>query len=118
MTALPAMVLALLVMQAPAHAQDAAARAKEAYARAVELEGRGDASAALTLLWEAAGLAPHDADIQNRLGEALERIGALDAAIDAFRLAVDERPTFNKASNNLILALVKTGRGDQAIERA
>jgi len=36
----------------------------------------------LSRLWEAAARAPRDADVQNRLGEALERIGALDAALD------------------------------------
>ena len=59
-----------------------------------------------------------DADVQNRLGEALERIGALDAAVDAYRRALAERPAFRKASNNLILALVKTGKGPEAVERA
>jgi tetratricopeptide (TPR) repeat protein len=92
--------------------------AKDAYSRAVELETQGNYEAALPLLWDAGGLAPHDADIQNRLGEALERIGALDASIDAYRRAVTERPSFKKASNNLILALVKTGRGEQAVARA
>ena len=93
-------------------------RAKDAYARAVELQTQGNHTAALSLLWEAAGLAPHDADIQNRLGEALERMGALDAAVEAYRLAVSERPAFRKASDNLILALVKAGKGAEAIERA
>jgi superkiller protein 3 len=93
-------------------------RAKEAYARAVELQAQGNETAALSLLWEAAGLAPQDADIQNRLGEALERIGALDAAVEAYRLAVSGRPALPKASNNLILALVKAGKGADAIERA
>jgi superkiller protein 3 len=93
-------------------------RAKETYARAVELQAEGNQAAALSLLWEAAGLAPQDADIQNRLGEALERIGALDAAVEAYRLAVSGRPTVPKASNNLILALVKAGKGADAIERA
>jgi tetratricopeptide (TPR) repeat protein len=92
--------------------------ARDAYARAIELESRGNQSGALALLWYAAGLAPHDADVQNRLGEALERIGALDAAIDAFRRAVAERPAFRKADNNLILTLVKAGRGPEAIARA
>jgi tetratricopeptide (TPR) repeat protein len=99
-------------------AQDPASRARDAYARALALEAKGNNAAALSLLWEAAGLAPHDADIQNRLGEALERIGALDAAIDAFRAATTERSSFSKASNNLILALVKAGRGPEAVERA
>src|SRR6185503_9946220 len=93
-------------------------RAKQAYAHAIELETQGNHVAGLSLLWEAAGLAPRDADIQNRLGEALERIGALDAAVAAYRTAVAEQPTFRKASNNLILALVKVGRGGEAVERA
>ncbi len=95
-----------------------ASGAREAYARAIELETQGNHPAALSLLWEAAGLAPRDADIQNRLGEALERIGALDAAVAAYRLAVSERPAFRKASNNLILTLAKTGQGKEAVERA
>jgi tetratricopeptide (TPR) repeat protein len=99
-------------------AQETTTRAKDAYARALELQAQGNDSAALSLLWEAAGLAPRDADVQNRLGEALERIGALDAAIAAYRVAVSERPALRKASNNLILALVKAGKGDEAIERA
>jgi tetratricopeptide (TPR) repeat protein len=98
--------------------QETAARAKDAYARARRLQTQGNDSAALSLLWEAAGLAPHDADVQNRLGEALERIGALDAAVAAYRAAVSERPAFQKAANNLILALVKAGKGAEAIERA
>jgi tetratricopeptide (TPR) repeat protein len=56
--------------------------------------------------------------VQNRLGEALERMGALDAAIDAFRRAVTERPEFQKAANHLILALVQAGRGPEALQQA
>jgi tetratricopeptide (TPR) repeat protein len=33
-------------------------------------------------------------------------------------VAVQEKPDFRKASNNLILALVKVGRGEEAVERA
>ena len=60
-------------------------------------------------------LAPDDADVQHRLGEALLRLGALDAAIDAFRRALSVRPDFQKAANSLILALVQAGRGPEAI---
>ena len=79
--------------------------------------GRGQ-DADLSRLWDAAARTPRDADVQNRLGEALERIGALDAAVEAYRLALAERPDFRKASNNLILALVKGGQGEQAVQRA
>ena len=115
--ALVALVL-LLTYGGGGRAQEAADRARNAYARAVELEGRGNSPAALSLLWEAAGLAPRDVDIQNRLGEALDRMGALDAAIDAYRRAVAERPDFRKAVNNLVLTLVKAGRGPEAVAHA
>jgi tetratricopeptide (TPR) repeat protein len=98
--------------------QETPPRAREAFAHAIDLESRGNSAAALPLLWEAAGLAPRDADVQIRLGEALERIGALDAAVDAYRAALAARPAFVKASNNLILALVKAGKGDEAVSRA
>jgi len=91
---------------------------KAAYTRALQLEQEGNYPAALALLWETAGAVPGDADVQHRLGEALERIGALEAAIDAYGRAVEIRPAFAKAFNNLILVLVKAGRGGQAVERA
>jgi tetratricopeptide (TPR) repeat protein len=116
---LRALVIAIALLTPGAlEGQETPARAKEAYDRAVALEAKGNHSAALSLLWEASGLAPRDPDIQNRLGEALERIGALDGAIDAYRRALAARPAFRQASNNLILALVKAGNGPEAIERA
>ena len=111
-------VLTLLATHVDAAGQAATGRARQAYDRAVELESQGNHAGALSLLWEASGLAPRDPDIQNRLGEALERIGALDAAVEAYRRAIAERPDFRKASNNLILALVKTGKGPEAVKRA
>jgi tetratricopeptide (TPR) repeat protein len=91
---------------------------RAAYIRAIELEKQGNYPAALALLWEAAGAAPREAEIQNRLGEALDRIGALEAAIDAYQRAVAARPDFVIADNNLTLALAKAGRGREAVERA
>jgi tetratricopeptide (TPR) repeat protein len=103
----------------PVHAaQDTRTRARAAQARAAALEAAGNHTAALSLLWEAASLAPGDADVQNALGEALDRIGALDAAVAAFERAVAARPAFRTAANNLVLALVKAGRGGEAVERA
>lgn len=117
---LPAALVAVAIAISPglsAAGQDPA-RAKTAYDRAIALEAQGNYSGALALLWEASGAAPSDPDIQNRLGEALDRIGALDAAIDAYRRALAERPSFRQASNNLILALVKLGKGPEAIRLA
>lgn len=99
-------------------AQPSSDRARQSHDRAVQLERQGHHAAALALLWEAANLDPGDADVQNGLGEALERIGALDVAVDAFQRALRERPSFDKAANNLILALVKAGRGPEATEKA
>src|SRR5688572_29626101 len=107
-------LIALLSVTLVSGAQDAPARAKETYDRAIKLEREGNAPAALSLLWEAAGLAPKDPDIQYRLGAALERIGALDAAIDAYRQALALRPQFREAANSLILTLVKAGKGPEA----
>jgi tetratricopeptide (TPR) repeat protein len=115
---LPAIFVVAVLASPAGAAEQAASRGKHAYARAIELEARGNPSGALALLWEAAGLDPHDADVQNALGEALERIGALDAAVDAYRKAIFEHPDFRKASNNLILALVKAGKGEEALQRA
>ena len=109
---------AILCLTLAYAAQDNPERAREVYERALKLEQQGNPPAALSLFWEAAGLAPRDPDIQFHLGEALDRIGALDAAIDAYRQALAARPRFREASNGLILTLVKAGRGPEAHERA
>jgi tetratricopeptide (TPR) repeat protein len=101
----------------PAAAQEVAAPAREVYARALDLQRAGDESGALALLWQASGLAPHDPEVQNRLGEALARLGALDAAVEAFGRALSARPDFPKAANNLMLSLVQAGRGPEALQR-
>ena len=99
-------------------AQTPAIRARAIYERALDLERRDNNAAALSLLWEAAGLAPDDGLIQDHLGEALERIGALDAAVEAYQAATNARPAPAAASNHLVLALVKAGRSADAIARA
>ena len=92
--------------------------ARDLHNRAVQLEAAGNHAAALALLWEAAGVAPQDAEIQNRLGEALDRLGALDGAIAAFERATAARRDFTTAENNLVLALSKAGRSGEAVARA
>jgi tetratricopeptide (TPR) repeat protein len=116
---LPLAIAAMLVAGASSGSTQAPERlATDVYTRALGLEQQGDRSGALALLWEAAGLTPHDAEIQNRLGEALERIGALEAATDAYRRALLARPAFRRATNNLVLVLVKSGKGPEALDHA
>jgi tetratricopeptide (TPR) repeat protein len=112
-------VLVVTLATAPALLRaQAAPRARQLYDRALELQRRGDGAAALALLWEAAGLAPQDGEIQHALGGALERIGALDGAIDAYQAAVRSPRAPRGASNSLVLALVKAGRSADAIAHA
>jgi tetratricopeptide (TPR) repeat protein len=111
-------VAVALACSSAGFAQNVTARASAIHVRATALERDGNSAAALSLLWEAAELAPDDADIQNHLGEALDRMGALDAAVERFDRAVSVRPGFNKARNNLVLALVKSGRGPEAAAKA
>jgi tetratricopeptide (TPR) repeat protein len=111
-------LVASLAAPAPLLCAQAAPRARQLYDRALELERRGDGAAALALLWEAAGLAPQDGEIQHTLGASLERIGALDGAIDAYQAAVRSPRAPRGASNSLVLALVKAGRSADAIAHA
>ena len=97
---------------------DLSDRARALYGRATALDAEGNHAAALSLLWEAAGLAPRDAEIQNALGEALDRLGAFDAAVGAYEAAIAARPDFLKAANHLVLALAKNGHGVEAVARA
>ena len=116
--ALVAVVLGCAIVVAwPASGQEVRS-ARDAYDRAVALEAEGNHPAALSLFWAAAGAAPGDADIQQRLGEALQRIGALDAAIEAFRQALALRPDAARSMNALVVALAAAGRGPEAVARA
>jgi tetratricopeptide (TPR) repeat protein len=119
-TALTALLgsLAVVTLASPTPGAQDAAAARRAYDQAVALEADGNHPAALSLLWAAAGAAPADADILDRLGEALERIGALDAAIDAYERALQRRADFSRAMNGLVVALAKAGRGAEAVRRA
>jgi tetratricopeptide (TPR) repeat protein len=115
--AIVAIAMASVTGAAIAPGQDVR-QARAAYDRAIALEAEGNDAAALSLLWSAAGAAPGDAEIQNGLGEALDRLGALDAAVDAFRHALAARPGYGRAMNNLVVALAKAGRGEAAVGEA
>jgi hypothetical protein len=66
-------LLAILCATLVLGAQDTPARARDAYERGLQLEREGNISAALSLYWEAAGMAPRDPDIQYHLGGAIAR---------------------------------------------
>jgi tetratricopeptide (TPR) repeat protein len=109
---------AILAAQTAFAAEQSAGRARSLYDTALRLQHDGNAAGALALLWEAAGLAPADGDIQTELGRALERIGALDAAAEAFLAAAGAPHAPPGAARSLVLALVKAGRSPEAIARA
>lgn len=109
---------AMLAVPTMLAAEQSTGGARSLYGTALRLQREGNAPGALALLWEAAGLAPRDGDIQNELGRALEQIGALDAAADAYRAAVEARPAPPGAARNLVLVLAKAGRSSEAIARA
>ena len=118
LTALLASAAVVVTLASASPVVQDAGTARKTYDQAVALEADGNYPAALSLLWAAAGAAPTDADIQNRLGEALERIGALDAAVDAYERALQHRADFGRSMNNLVIALSKAGRGADAVRRA
>jgi tetratricopeptide (TPR) repeat protein len=73
----------LLSMVAGVSAQDGTSRAKAAYARAVELESQGNHAAALSLLWEAAGLTPRDPVVLSKAGRGAEAVTRARAMVSA-----------------------------------
>src|SRR5262245_8758796 len=93
-------------------------RARKHHAQARALEAAGQHAQALAQLWEAAQLAPADAEIQNHLGLLLERAGSLDGAVIAYERAAAARPRFHESHRNLVLALTRKGEGERALEQA
>jgi tetratricopeptide (TPR) repeat protein len=79
---------------------------------AVALNGQG--KHALDALTQAAGLIPHDAGVHNNLGNAVARLGQLDAAVTHYQRALELNPEFAEAHNNLGHALLDLGRHDEA----
>ena len=71
-----------------------------------------EAAAAYRLAVEVNSLDPR---AHNNLGEALERLNALDAALEAYRRAVACAPGFQLASFNVGRLLLQTGKPDEAL---
>ena len=79
-------------------------------------------AATSTVRWRSCGKRParrHVTQISEiALAEGLERVGALDAAVEVWRAALAARPGDRKASRGLVLALVAAGRGPEAVTLA
>ena len=76
----------------------------------------GDAPAALEALAGAGALAPQRADLHQRTGDALRRLGDVRSAMNAYRRALDLDPAFGVV--RLELARLLVGEGDAAAAEA
>ena len=71
---------------------------------------------ALHALERATALTPDDAGAHNNLGNALARLGRLEAAAASYRRALELMPDFAEAHNNLGNALLDLGRPGEALQ--
>lgn len=79
----------------------------------LQLQGRNEE--ALMPLNKAAEMMPMDAEVHDKLGNALWSIGQLDKAIASYRCALKIKPDFIEAHSNLGNALRDLGRLDEAV---
>jgi len=85
------------------------------------LEARGDAAAAQRAYASLVDLYPNRPEMMRAAGEWLERVAVRDPAaralaIDAYRRAIRERPDHVSTYRLLAYALVRDGRGEEALD--
>ena len=83
---------------------------------AMDLQGKGDITAALTKWQKAIELDPTDARANNGMGIALGMSGRSDDAIPYFKKAVQSQGDFFEAYYNLGLILTQENRNNEAID--
>lgn len=98
---LGALALALGLLVGPGCASWEGARLYQSGSEALD---RGDSARAVTDLEEAARLVPHASEVQNHLGLAYAAEGRSDAALEAFRRAVELDCDNAAAQENLAMA--------------
>ena len=82
---------------------------------AEELANSGKKSEAVTELRAITGLEVFDPQGFYNAGNALARLGNTDAAVDAYRKAIEQRKgRYSRAHNNLGVVLMRVGRWDEA----
>lgn len=98
-----------------AQLDERARRGRELFAQAEAAQNRGDADRAIALYRDAVRNAPDLAEAWNNLGILLmERMDYAGAA-EAFRVAMDLRPTDPRPAENLGLAYLDAGWGVEAL---
>ena len=118
MKSLPLFILALICgLFVVANAQTAAERNREHLSVAQELANTGKRAEALAELNKIATSTDFDPIGFYNLGNAFARLGESDAAINAYRRAIEQRNgSYSRAYNNLGVVLLRQGRWDEAYD--
>src|SRR6476620_7830626 len=102
---------------ATAVAQTARQRNAEQLKLAQELANKGQRAEAMAELYKIAASTEFDPIGFYNLGNAFARLGESDAAINAYRRAIEQRKgAYSRAYNNLGVVLLREGRWDEAYE--
>ena len=100
-----------------ATAQTAAERNREQLKAAQELVDNGKRSEALAELHKIAASTDFDPIGFYNLGNAFARLGETDAAVNAYRHAIEQRKgSYSRAYNNMGVVLLRAGRWDEAYD--
>jgi tetratricopeptide (TPR) repeat protein len=116
----PRFLIAALICSlvlATAVAQTAPQRNAEQLKLAQELANKGQRAEAMAELNKIAATTDFDPIGFYNLGNAFARLGESDAAINAYRRAIEQRKgAYSRAYNNLGVVLLRAGRWDEAYE--
>lgn len=117
-TSLPLLILALICgLSIVTNAQTAAERNREQLSVAQELANKGQRAEALVELNKIATSTDFDPIGFYNLGNAFARLGESDAAVTAYRRAIEQRKgAYSRAYNNLGVVLLRAGRWDEAYD--
>lgn len=98
-----------------AQLDERARRGRELFAQAEAAQNRGDPDLAIALYRDALRNAPDLAEAWNNLGILLMARSDYAGAAEAFRIAMDLRPTDPRPAENLGLAYLEAGWGVEAL---
>ncbi|MCL2448360.1 MAG: tetratricopeptide repeat protein [Polyangiaceae bacterium] len=110
-TPTPARGGAVLGVASPDGGSDLAGDARAAYDRGFQAWVAGDLRNAKAALTEAAAKAPTSAGARYSLGCVLERLGDMQGALNAYRVAASQSSRYEVAAGAYALLLARTGHG-------